>query len=226
MPSILTCLLAATTASDSGRSEAENGVLTPNDIRKHAASLLSLILERFGPAYPSFKPRVLKTLLRGLVGEPDGDVAGLGTRFGAVIGLRALGRDAVQSTLGIDVNLRALGDILAPALAGGQQKRSEAEQIVSAVTNALEGAYPSDIATGSSPVANAFDRFGPVFADAFTQLGSAGATVARAMTNQLLKVPASAAPDSASPNGKRAHTDDDDYDEDDEDGSEAMVEVL
>lgn len=57
--------------------------LTPLRIRTSAAALLHLLLARHSAAYPSLRPRVTKTLLRGL----GGPGRGLGARWGAARGL-------------------------------------------------------------------------------------------------------------------------------------------
>ena len=103
MPSILTCLLSSSLPTP-------NEPPTALDIRKHAASLLGEIMSRFAGAYPTLRPRVMKTLLRGLLDEETSSA--LGTKYGAVIGLYTLGREVVRRSFGYEANLKAVDGLL------------------------------------------------------------------------------------------------------------------
>lgn len=97
MPTILTCLLNDALPSSLAST------------RNQAAALLGFILDTYAGAYPSLKPRILKTLLRALV-EPDRTP---GTRLGAVIGITGVGSEAISSVLAQEANLISLGTSLA-----------------------------------------------------------------------------------------------------------------
>lgn len=103
---MLTCLL--TSALPRALPHAHPIALT---IRTSAASLLHLLLDRHAAAYPSLRPRVTKTLLRGLGGEGRG----LGARWGAARGLSGLvsaegGNKAVREWVG--AGLKSLGELM------------------------------------------------------------------------------------------------------------------
>lgn len=85
--------------------------LTSIQIRTSAASLLNLIIERYSGSYPSLKPRITKTLLRGLGGEHRG----LSSRWGAARGLNGMmmgegGNAAVREWIG--GGIRQLGAMM------------------------------------------------------------------------------------------------------------------
>ena len=83
------------------------------------------MLNRYSASYPSLKPRVLKTLLRALVE----DSKQLGSRFGAICGLTAMGKEVVRSTLGVPANLKALGTLLT-ASRMSEEADQEAEECI------------------------------------------------------------------------------------------------
>lgn len=105
-PPVLTCLLTSSLPPASPPSHH-----TPLTIRTSASSLLHLLLARHSASYPSLKPRITKTLLRGLGGENRG----LGGRWGAARGLAGIvrgegGNMAVREWVG--GGLKSLGEMM------------------------------------------------------------------------------------------------------------------
>lgn len=85
MPTILTALLT----------ESLGPAYISSNTRFTAAGLLAYTMERYGPAYPALKPRIIKTLLKALVE----DERTLHMRFGALCGFEQLGPPVIRSTL-------------------------------------------------------------------------------------------------------------------------------
>lgn len=101
IPIVLSALLSSAIGNPSSQPPS-------TEIRTHAASLLQYILTEYSGSYPTLRPRLLRTLLRGLVEENKS----IGTRFGAVIALSGMGKEAVLSTLGKLGNLKVLSESL------------------------------------------------------------------------------------------------------------------
>jgi transcription initiation factor TFIID subunit 6 len=108
LPSVLSILLGKTV----GHAHSENPVAHLST-RVHASSLLSLLLSRYGASYPTMRPRMLRTLLRGLLEDK-----GFGTKYGAIVGLRRMGREAVRLALGSEGNLKGVGEAFERASVG------------------------------------------------------------------------------------------------------------
>lgn len=115
LPAILTCLLSA---SIGPLHQPTSLSYEPPDfaIRNHASSLLSLTLRKYTTSYTSLRPRVFSTLMRALVAPPsssdDAQSRTVGTRYGAIRGLEAMGKEAVKVSLGVPGNLKLLGESL------------------------------------------------------------------------------------------------------------------
>ncbi|KAM0755867.1 TAF-domain-containing protein [Meredithblackwellia eburnea MCA 4105] len=155
-PPVLTCLLTSSLPP-----APPNTYPTPLMIRTSAASLLHLLLERHSAAYPSLRPRITKTLLRGLAGESRG----LGARWGAARGLSGIvglegGNRAVRDFVG--GGLKALGELMA--------REDETEEISRDEVNVLRRSLlptPEKPAPTSRPEANELhERYGALFGDA------------------------------------------------------------
>lgn len=124
---MLTCLLTSSLPT-----AAPNTYPIALTIRTSAASLLHLLLDRHAAAYPSLRPRVTKTLLRGLGGESRG----LGARWGAARGLSGLvslegGNKAVREWVG--PGLKSLGELVErePETDEGERAETVREILVS-----------------------------------------------------------------------------------------------
>lgn len=118
-PPILTCLLTSALPVTNSSSR-----LIPQNIRSSAASLLDLLLTRHSDSYPSLRPRITKTLLRGL----GGDNRGLGARWGAAHGLSGIvggkgGNKAVREWIG--GGLKALGEMIEKEEEGEEGERDD-----------------------------------------------------------------------------------------------------
>ncbi|ODQ68669.1 DUF1546-domain-containing protein [Nadsonia fulvescens var. elongata DSM 6958] len=87
MPSVLTLLLAKKIGTKS-----DIGSLTHFKVREFSASLLKSICDNYGETYHTLKPRVTRTLLKGFmdVTKP------IGTLYGSIVGLKALGPEVVR----------------------------------------------------------------------------------------------------------------------------------
>jgi transcription initiation factor TFIID subunit 6 len=87
MPPLLTCLVGKSLSS------------APTDdhwaLRRYSAGLIARVLSRYGTTYHTLQPRVTKTLLLALL-DPSKPLA---TKYGAVVGLEALGREVVHLLL-------------------------------------------------------------------------------------------------------------------------------
>ncbi|SCZ97736.1 BZ3500_MvSof-1268-A1-R1_Chr4-3g07417 [Microbotryum saponariae] len=158
-PPVLTCLLTSSLPQ-----AGPNSYPIPLTIRTSAASLLHLILSRHSDSYPSLRPRITRTLLRGLAGQGRG----LGARWGAARGLAAIGSNGatgVREWLG--GGLKSLGETLE---AEEESEAGEREQVVREVFNALKASLlPSDLvsaADGETEVASLEqleERYGRLF---------------------------------------------------------------
>ncbi len=135
MPSILTCLVAKR-LGDPQRSTSRQTYA----VRDLAASLLSLILERFCKSYSTLKPRITRALLKAYLDNKKPFT----THYGAITGLRVMGHEVVRAI--VVPNLRLYADVLLqPALADPQRdssERQDAEKVLEAIM-----VYPQEIKT-------------------------------------------------------------------------------
>ena len=98
-------------------------------LRTTAASTLAKILTQHSATYPSLSPRIVKTLLLGLL-SPD---RSRGARDGAIRGLVAVGKEAVRKGLIEASGARVIGSECMPGEESG---------LATAVVEALKGLYP------------------------------------------------------------------------------------
>ena len=125
MPAIITCLIAKR-LGDPQRS-------TPREtyaLRDLAVSLLKRVLDRYSPSYYTMKPRTARALLQAFLDNNKPFT----THYGAVAGLRVMGREVVRSL--VIPNLRLYGEVvLAPALGdeGDISVREDAERVLDAI---------------------------------------------------------------------------------------------
>jgi transcription initiation factor TFIID subunit 6 len=125
MPSILTCLIAKR-LGDPSRSTAREAYA----LRDFAASLLTLVLQRFSASYSTLKPRITRALLRAYLDNKKPFT----THYGAITGLRVTGREVVRSLL--IPNLKIYAEVLLqPALSdeGDISQRRDAEKCLEAI---------------------------------------------------------------------------------------------
>lgn len=135
LPSVLSILLSSTLGPPGVPAYGSS----PIAARQHASNFLAFLLSRYSRAYSSLKPRILQTLLRGLVNGCSADTRYSGTLVGALLGLKALGKDSIRRVFGArSPNLARLGEAL--------QRESLSEQdreiCLSTVLSALQDAYP------------------------------------------------------------------------------------
>jgi transcription initiation factor TFIID subunit 6 len=125
MPAIITCLIAKR-LGDPQRS-------TPREtyaLRDLAVSLLKRVLDRYSSSYYTMKPRTARALLQAFLDNNKPFT----THYGAVAGLRVMGREVVRSL--VIPNLRIYGDVvLAPALGdeGDISVREDAERVLDTI---------------------------------------------------------------------------------------------
>lgn len=125
MPSILTCLVAKRLGDPSRTTARETYAL-----RDFAASLLALVLQRFSATYSTLKPRITRALLRAYLDNKKPFT----THYGAITGLRVMGREVVRSL--VVPNLKIYAEILLqPALSdeGDISQRNDAEKCLEAI---------------------------------------------------------------------------------------------
>jgi len=125
MPSILTCLVAKR-LGDPSRSTAKEVYA----LRDFAASILSLVLQRFSTTYSTLKPRITRALLKAYLDNKKP----LTTHYGAITGLRVMGREVVRTL--VVPNLKIYGEmLLQPALTEGDaSQKLDAEKVMEAIT--------------------------------------------------------------------------------------------
>ncbi|SJX64049.1 related to TAF6-Subunit (60 kDa) of TFIID and SAGA complexes [Sporisorium reilianum f. sp. reilianum] len=144
MPSILSILLTSSLAEPEllrqlqGSDDVHTPLVTAGPssyaLRAHASALLTHVVDTFGSSYPTLKPRVVATLLKALMtgvvpGSSDQDSAAArrheaaarepraspGTKLGALMALRRLGKASFRTLLSSSAQLNArLGDSAEP----------------------------------------------------------------------------------------------------------------
>ncbi|KIS68220.1 TATA-binding protein-associated factor TAF6 [Mycosarcoma maydis] len=135
MPSILSILLTSSLAEpellrlSQGMNDGHRPLVTAGpssySLRAHASALLTHVVETFGSSYPTLKPRVVATLLKALMtgvlpGSSDQDSArrsealsarepraSPGTKLGALMALRRLGKASFRTVLSNSTQLNA-----------------------------------------------------------------------------------------------------------------------
>ncbi|KAI8921023.1 hypothetical protein DFJ77DRAFT_523052, partial [Powellomyces hirtus] len=88
IPNILTCMVAKRLCDDPASQDHWA-------LRRYASLLVSYICTTYGATYQSLQPRVTKTLLRAFL-DP---VKPLSTAYGGIVGIKALGEEAVKVLL-------------------------------------------------------------------------------------------------------------------------------
>jgi len=119
MPSVVTCLVAKKLGGGEGPGprggEPSAGPLGDHcALRERAAETMALVCSKFGEQYPTIQPRITRTLVKALL-DPAKPLA---TRYGAVVGLAALGPRVTR--LLILPHLRQVLETLEPELAEGE----------------------------------------------------------------------------------------------------------
>jgi len=124
MPPILTCLV--------GKSLCHKPSEDHWSLRDMAAETIRIVVNRFGNAYPSLKPRITRTLIHALL-DP---LKPLTTHYGAIMGLTALGPDAIRTLL--LPNLIFYTKLLVPEMTPvGTPKALEASRCFAALSSSL-----------------------------------------------------------------------------------------
>ena len=160
VPPILTCILT----SSLPQAASSPTMPTPSEVRSLAAELLATILNRFGTAYPSLRPRIVKTLLQGLGGADRG----LGPRSGAARALIEItspdkgGGGGGRTLRGwVGGGLKRLGAILE---AEEESEEYDVGEVVEQVLNVLQQTLESsEESTVSLEPEDAEEHFGPLF---------------------------------------------------------------
>ncbi len=129
IPPILTCLIGRHLGSSSSDLPASS------PIRQLAASLLGLVAKKYAKSSHTLRPRLARTCLKHFL-DPT---KSLGSNYGGVIGLQAIGGTEVVRAL-IVPNLREYGELLREALEGNDEgKRKDAEIVLGALVEAVKG---------------------------------------------------------------------------------------
>lgn len=102
-------------------------------LRDYAASLTKLVCKRFGEASHTLRPRLTRTCLKHFL-DPSKP---LGTHYGAIAGLAAIGgRESVRVL--IVPNLKLYEKVIGPDLEEDTPRKRDAEMVVEAIFSALK----------------------------------------------------------------------------------------
>ncbi|KAI9189231.1 histone H4-like TAF Taf6, SAGA complex subunit [Blastocladiella emersonii ATCC 22665] len=155
-------------------------------LRRHAASLLASILNRFADQYPTLLPRVTKTLLVALVD----DAKPLTTKFGAVVALSMLGVEVGKVCLVPNARKYAT-TVFEPAAAANGQAKEDAMDVDGAAPPTKDGSSapngaPAKDARGSpgSPleVGKLLDAYASALASIHKTMAASDLSTAPGMT--------------------------------------------
>jgi transcription initiation factor TFIID subunit 6 len=126
MPSILTCLIARR-LGDPTKDIAKNTYA----LRDFAASVLSLVLDRYAATYSTLKPRITRAFLKAFLDNQKPFT----THYGAISGLQVLGREVVRAL--VLPNLKIYSEILLkPVLTDmhtDASQKYDAEKVLAAI---------------------------------------------------------------------------------------------
>lgn len=135
MPSVLTLVLAKKIGPKPGHEESvgdeEPIIVSQYTIRDFAASLLARICDKYNEIYQSLKPRAIRTLLKAFM-DPTKPI---GTLYGALQGIQALGNEAIRVV--VVGNLKLWSETLYTRLAKPDSKTEELEMLNKSVISAL-----------------------------------------------------------------------------------------
>ena len=122
MPPIITCLV--------GKKLWTKPTEDHWELRERAASIISIICEKYSESYANLKPRISKTLLHAFL-DPSKP---LSTHYGGIVGLAALGPYTVQVL--VIPNVSAYMKMLQPELDIGGQRGYDARKCYNALLTA------------------------------------------------------------------------------------------
>lgn len=135
VPIILTCLTARHIGSPPDPSSITSTTQPPEHfhLRRHASSLLAQLSTKYSRTSHGLKPRLARSCLKTFL-DPKKP---LGSHYGAIHGLRAIGGAEVVRKL-IVPNLKAFSEVvLADAGESGSVREREVEEVVKAIVEAL-----------------------------------------------------------------------------------------
>lgn len=125
IPPILTCLV--------GKRLGDPSTNHHFHLRNYAASLIKLVCKRFGESSHTLRPRLTRACLKHFL-DPSKP---LGTHYGAIVGLAAIGgRESVRVL--ILPNLKLYEKVYRPEIEDNTPKKADAEMVVEAIFNVLE----------------------------------------------------------------------------------------
>ena len=169
IPPILTCLIGKRLGTESDR-------LASYSLRQTAASVLSSVSKKFSKSSQSLKPRLARTCLKAFL-DPTKP---LGSSYGGLIGLRAIGGPEIVRAL-IVPNLKEYESLIKEAVEAPEEtKRTEGEMILDALMQALDVLEEDTVGTVSG-MANGHavelrkdmvDKVGDLLAEKVLDLGS------------------------------------------------------
>lgn len=126
VPPILTCLVGRRLGGDPSSAQ-------HYPLRDFAASLIKLVCKRFGDSSHTLRSRLTRTCLKHFL-DPEKP---LGTHYGAIIGLAAIGgREAVRVL--VVPNLELYDKVLREAMEEGAAKARDADMVLGAIMGALK----------------------------------------------------------------------------------------
>jgi transcription initiation factor TFIID subunit 6 len=125
VPPILTCLI--------GKRLGDPTTFDHYALRDYAASLIRLVCRRFGESSHTLRPRLTRACLKQFL-DPSKP---LGTHYGSIIGLAAIGgRESVRVL--ILPNLKLYEKVIRPELEEDTPKKRDAEMVVEAIFSVLK----------------------------------------------------------------------------------------
>ena len=125
VPPVLTCLIGRQLGSGIGS-------LDHFDLRDLAASLLKRLCDKYSGMAHGLRPRLARSCLKTFL-DPKKP---LGSHYGAILGLRAVGGAEVVRKL-IVPNLKSYEEVLKEDLQEGSMKKAEADKVVFALIGSL-----------------------------------------------------------------------------------------
>ncbi|KAJ9644247.1 histone H4-like TAF Taf6, SAGA complex subunit [Knufia peltigerae] len=146
VPPVLTCLIGRTLGSGIGS-------LDHYDLRDLAASLLGHLCNKYSKHSHNLKPRLARSCLKTFL-DPTKP---LGSHYGAILGLKAIGGAEVVRQL-IVPNLKAYGELLEEDITTEGMKKPEAEKVMNAILNALGTLVDDDVPTMNGHSAEALNN--------------------------------------------------------------------
>jgi len=167
VPPILTCMV--------GKRLGDPTTSQHYALRDYAASLIKLLCCRFGESSHTLRPRLTRACLKHFL-DPTKP---LGTHYGAIVGLAAIGgRECVRRL--VLPNIKLYEQVLKPELEEDSGQRRDAGMVVEAIFNVLklldedETDIPNRMQDNEEVKAALVDKLGDVLAERIWKEGKSG----------------------------------------------------